>query len=80
MSLVLDEHREYLSDRARVDGYAAALAEVVRPGMPADNIKRAIQRGTGELEGASYDEVLYEGTGPTGTLYMTAYVTLATGA
>jgi hypothetical protein len=28
--------------------------------MPADNIKRAIQRGTGEIEGASYDEVLYE--------------------
>src|SRR5690348_13713951 len=38
--------------------------------MPADNIKRAIQRGTGELEGASYDEVLYEGTGPGGTLYL----------
>src|SRR5689334_25426219 len=38
--------------------------------MPADNIKRAIQRGTGELEGAAYEEVLYEGTGPTGTLYM----------
>jgi YebC/PmpR family DNA-binding regulatory protein len=38
--------------------------------MPADNIKRAIQRGTGELEGAAYDEVLYEGTGPTGTLYL----------
>jgi YebC/PmpR family DNA-binding regulatory protein len=38
--------------------------------MPADNIKRAVQRGTGELDGASYDEVLYEGTGPTGTLYL----------
>jgi YebC/PmpR family DNA-binding regulatory protein len=38
--------------------------------MPADNIKRAIQRGTGELEGAAYEEVLYEGTGPTGTLYL----------
>ena len=38
--------------------------------MPADNIKRAVQRGTGEIEGASYDEVLYEGTGPTGTLYL----------
>jgi YebC/PmpR family DNA-binding regulatory protein len=38
--------------------------------MPADNIKRAIQRGTGELEGASYDEVLYEGTGPSGTLFL----------
>ena len=38
--------------------------------MPADNIKRAIQRGTGELEGAAYEEVLYEGTGPGGTLYL----------
>ncbi len=38
--------------------------------MPADNIKRAIQRGTGELEGASYEEVLYEGTGPQGTLFL----------
>jgi len=38
--------------------------------MPQDNIKRAVQRGTGELEGASYDEVLYEGTGPSGTLFL----------
>jgi YebC/PmpR family DNA-binding regulatory protein len=38
--------------------------------MPADNIKRAVQRGTGEIEGAAYDEVLYEGTGPCGTLYL----------
>ena len=29
--------------------------------MPADNIKRAIQRGTGELEGLAYEEILYEG-------------------
>ena len=34
--------------------------------MPADNIKRAIQRGTGELEGISYDEITYEGYGPGG--------------
>jgi YebC/PmpR family DNA-binding regulatory protein len=32
--------------------------------MPADNIKRAIQRGTGEIEGASYEELTYEGYGP----------------
>jgi YebC/PmpR family DNA-binding regulatory protein len=35
--------------------------------MPADNIKRAIQRGTGELPGAAYEEVTYEGYGPGGT-------------
>src|SRR5262249_3661312 len=38
--------------------------------MPADTIKRAIQRGTGEIEGVSYEEILYEGTGPGGTLYL----------
>lgn len=34
--------------------------------MPADNIKRAVMRGTGELEGATIDEVTYEGYGPGG--------------
>ncbi len=34
--------------------------------MPADNIKRAVMRGTGELEGATIEEVTYEGYGPGG--------------
>src|SRR5580700_2014952 len=34
--------------------------------MPADNIKRAIQRGTGELEVLSYEEISFEGYGPGG--------------
>ena len=34
--------------------------------MPKDNIERAIKKGTGELEGASYEEVNYEGYGPGG--------------
>jgi len=34
--------------------------------MPADNIERAIKKGTGELEGVSYEEVTYEGYGPGG--------------
>jgi len=34
--------------------------------MPADNIKRAIQRGTGELPGANYEEITFEGYGPGG--------------
>jgi len=34
--------------------------------MPADNIKRAIQKGTGELPGVSYEEYTYEGYGPAG--------------
>src|SRR5450755_1164599 len=43
--------------------------------MPADNIKRAIQRGTGELEGLSYDEILYEGYGPGGVAIMVQVLT-----
>jgi YebC/PmpR family DNA-binding regulatory protein len=38
--------------------------------MPADTIKRAIQRGSGDLEGAAYEEIIYEGTGPGGTLFL----------
>ncbi len=38
--------------------------------MPNDTIQRALKRGTGELDGASYEEVLYEGTGPAGTLFL----------
>ncbi len=41
---------------------AAAKAE----NMPADNIKRAIQKGTGELPGATYEEAAFEGYGPSG--------------
>src|SRR5215471_16195829 len=47
-----------------------AIADAKGATMPGDTIKRAVQRGTGELEGASYDEVLYEGTGPSGTLFL----------
>ncbi len=43
--------------------------------MPADNIKRAIQKGTGELEGASYEEITYEGYGPGGVAVMVEVVT-----
>ena len=32
--------------------------------MPTDNIERAIKKGTGELEGVTYDEISYEGYGP----------------
>ncbi|MGI4827232.1 MAG: YebC/PmpR family DNA-binding transcriptional regulator [Janthinobacterium lividum] len=43
-----------------------AIAAAKAENMPADNIKRAIQRGTGELDGVSYDEITYEGYGPGG--------------
>ena len=43
--------------------------------MPADNIERAIKKGTGELEGASYEEVTYEGYGPGGIAILMDTVT-----
>ena len=42
------------------------IAEAKQSNMPADNIKRAIRRGTGEEPGVSYDEAQYEGYGPGG--------------
>ena len=42
------------------------IAEAKAVNMPADNIKRAIQRGTGEEPGVSYEEITYEGYGPGG--------------
>jgi YebC/PmpR family DNA-binding regulatory protein len=47
-----------------------AIADAKAENMPADNIKRAIQRGTGELPGAQYEEVVYEGYGPNGVALM----------
>jgi YebC/PmpR family DNA-binding regulatory protein len=43
-----------------------AIAAAKAENMPADNIKRAIQRGTGELPGATYEELTLEGYGPGG--------------
>jgi YebC/PmpR family DNA-binding regulatory protein len=43
-----------------------AIAAAKAENMPADNIKRAMQRGTGELPGATYEEITFEGYGPGG--------------
>ena len=43
--------------------------------MPADNIKRAIQKGTGELPGVAYEEITYEGYGPSGAAILVDVVT-----
>ncbi|MFB0565748.1 MAG: YebC/PmpR family DNA-binding transcriptional regulator [Candidatus Aminicenantaceae bacterium] len=43
-----------------------AIAEAKIVNMPADNIKKAIMKGTGQLEGVSYEEAIYEGYGPGG--------------
>ena len=43
--------------------------------MPQENIKRAIQRGTGELEGVNYEEVAFEGYGPGGVAIIVEVLT-----
>ena len=43
--------------------------------MPADNINRAIMRGTGELEGGQIDEIMFEGYGPGGAAVLVAVAT-----
>lgn len=43
--------------------------------MPLDNIKKAVQRGTGELPGVSYEELVYEGYGPAGVAVMVEITT-----
>ncbi len=46
------------------------IADAKAVNMPADNIKRAIRRGTGEEEGVQYDEITYEAYGPGGVAIM----------
>ncbi len=47
-------------------GLRLAIQKAKQANMPADNIERAIKKGTGELEGVSYEQVIYEGYGPAG--------------
>ena len=52
-----------------------AVAKAKGVSMPAENIKRAIQKGTGELPGVSYEEVMYEGYGPGGVAVIVEVMT-----
>ncbi len=52
-----------------------AVADAKAQSMPGDTIQRAVKRGTGELEGVAYEEVMYEGTGPCGTLFLVEAMT-----
>lgn len=47
-----------------------AMLDARNNNMPTDNITRAIKKGTGELEGVSYEEITYEGVGPQGVLFI----------
>ena len=51
------------------------IADAKSVNMPADNIKRAIQRGTGELPGVNYEEITYEAYGPGGVAIMIEVLT-----
>ena len=51
------------------------IADAKAANMPADNIKRAIRRGTGEEPGVAYEEVMYEGYGPGGAALMVDVLT-----
>jgi YebC/PmpR family DNA-binding regulatory protein len=52
-----------------------AIDKAKEANMPADNMKRAIQRGTGELEGQTNEEVTYEGYGPGGVAFLVEVIT-----
>jgi YebC/PmpR family DNA-binding regulatory protein len=52
-----------------------AIEKAREMGMPQDNIKRAIQKGTGEIESAALDEITYEGYGPGGVALMVQTMT-----
>ena len=52
-----------------------AVADAKAQSMPGDTIQLAVKRGTGELEGVAYEEVMYEGTGPCGTLFLVEAMT-----
>jgi YebC/PmpR family DNA-binding regulatory protein len=52
-----------------------AIADAKEVNMPADNIKRAVQKGTGELEGGQLEELQYEGYGPGGVALIVEVVT-----
>lgn len=52
-----------------------AIQKARENSMPAENIKRALQRGSGELEGVIYEEVTYEGYGPAGVAVLVSCLT-----
>ncbi|MHB8095971.1 MAG: YebC/PmpR family DNA-binding transcriptional regulator [Candidatus Aminicenantales bacterium] len=50
-----------------------AITDAKAVNMPADNIKRAVMKGSGQLEGSQFEEIIYEGYGPGGVaIYITA--------
>ncbi len=52
-----------------------AIDKAKAANMPKDTIEKAVKRGTGEIEGATFEEVLYEGYGPNGVAIMVEALT-----
>jgi YebC/PmpR family DNA-binding regulatory protein len=52
-----------------------AIAKARSANMPMQNIDRAIKKGTGDLEGVNYEEILYEGYGPAGVAVLVETLT-----
>jgi YebC/PmpR family DNA-binding regulatory protein len=58
------------SDPANNPRLRTAISIAKGESMPGDTIKNAVKRGAGEMEGTSFEDVVYEGTGPQGTLLL----------
>ena len=75
---VFTKHTKEITVAARLGGGDPALNPRLRlalekaraDNLPNDNVQRAIQRGTGELDGVDYEEIRYEGYGPGGAAVM----------
>ncbi len=80
---VVTQHIREMTVAARVGGgdpagnprLRTAIQAAKAVNMPADNIERAIKKGTGELEGVTYEEITYEGYGPGGVAILVEVVT-----
>jgi len=53
----------------------AAIEKAKAENMPNDNIDRAIKKGSGELDGAAFEEIMYEGYGPSGVAVLVSCLT-----
>lgn len=67
--------REGGGDPAYNASLKAAIEKAKAENMPNDNIERAIKKGTGELDGAVYEEIMYEGYGSSGVALLVTCLT-----
>jgi len=69
------EARQGGGDIEKNPGLRMVVEQAQEAGMPKENIKRAIQRGTGELPGVNYEQITCEGYGPGGVALLIEAVT-----